>query len=391
MPKSSIAEIFRLYFDDYATINKGSIPEEHFKVAHAIQNCRTEAMGGDLGHCDNPDCDNEIIMYHSCRNRHCPKCQAYASVQWVQQRIDELLPVPYFHVVFTIPAELNPFALRNKKFFYALFFRCMWETLQELAKDPRLLGGMMGVIAILHTWGQNLMDHPHIHCIIPGGVLSFDHTQWNPCSKDFLLPISVVQKLFKGKFLDGFKKAVTAGDIQFHGELDIFHDKNVYKKLINKLYAMTWVVNIQPPFAGPEVVIKYLGRYTHRVAISDSRIVDVTDGLVTYSYKDYADGDKEKLMTITAVEFIRRFLLHVIPSGFMRIRHYGFLSNRSQKTLLPICLNLLGQKPLKKKEKLAHWYEIIEELTGEDPRRCPKCHKGIIRVVAAIPRPDGVT
>jgi hypothetical protein len=385
--ESAIADLFRTHFETY--IGKhGPLPPEHYKVAHAIMACRTESMGGHLWGC--PQCDYELTMYNSCRNRHCPRCQAYASAQWVQARIDELLPVPYFHVVFTIPQQLNPFALRNKEVFYTILFSAVAGTLRQLATDPDRFGGTIGFIAILHTWGQNLMDHPHIHCVIPGGALDADHLRWIPSRKGFLFPVPVMRALFRGKFMAAFKKALSMEELQLHGSLEPYKDGVRMKELFDTLYKKDWVVYAKKPFANPQAVVKYLGSYTHRIAISDKRIlsVDPTADTVTFSYKDYAGGGRKTQMTLQATEFIRRFLMHVVPSGFMRIRHYGFLSNSLKAALLPKCRVLLGEEPRPKevKEHPVHWYEIIEALTGKDPLLCPYCASCRIVLRQEIPR-----
>jgi hypothetical protein len=254
--------------------------------------------------------------------------------------MEDLLPVPYFHVVFTIPPSLNPFALRNKEAFYPLMFKAVSETLLELAKDKKRLDAVMGFIAILHTWGQNLMDHPHIHCVVPGGGLQ--GTRWKHCSKKFLFPVPVLRALFRGKLMAYFKKAVSDGDIQFHGTLEQHKDPVAFQSLLDNLYAQDWVVYIKSPFAGPKAVLKYLGSYTHRIAISNNRIISVQDGKVTFAWKDYADNNAGKIMTLTLSEFIRRFLFHVVPKGFVRIRHFGFLGNRTRNTSIAACRKALG-------------------------------------------------
>jgi hypothetical protein len=378
-PASPIAEIFNAGFVAYK--NKlGKLPLAHYKIAHAIMTCRTEELGGHIYRCS--ECGHEVTLFNSCRNRHCPTCQAFASAAWVQKRIDELLPVHYFHVVFTIPHLLNPFFLRNKKVCFVLLFKAASETLRELAEDPKRIGGMTGCTAILHTWGQNLENHYHVHCIIPGGALDEKNRTWIPTKEDFFLPIPVMRKLFRGKLLHYFFQAVEKGDIGFHGTLRKYEEAGEMKKLRHQLYETDWVVYAKPPFTSPENVVKYLGNYTHRIAITNKRIVKVEDGKVYFRYKDYKDNNKQKIMVLDQVEFIRRFLLHVVPSGFMRIRHYGFLSNRLQKKLLPIIRRILSgddavqsvDMPDKK-----HWYEIIEELTGVDPMICPVCKKGRLR------------
>ncbi len=374
-----IAEIFKEGFAEYE--NKfGPLPLEYYKTANAIMNCRTEELGGHRYRCS--ECGHEVTLYNSCRNRHCPNCQAFASAAWVQKRIDELLPVPYFHVVFTLPHQLNPFFLRNKKQCYPLFFRAVSETLRELGEDPERIGGTIGCIAVLHTWGQTLIDHYHIHCIVPGGALDLKREKWISTKEDFLLPIPVMRKMFRGKFLHYFFQAVEKGDIGLYGKLHIYQEAGAMKKLRNTLYETNWVVYAKPPFASPEQVIKYLGNYTHRIAITNKRIVKVENGMVYFRYKDYKDHNRQKTMVLNRVEFIRRFMLHVIPHGFMRIRHYGFFSNRNQHKLLPIIRKLIcgeeAAQPVEMPEKKL-WYEIIDELTGTDPRICPVCKKGTLR------------
>jgi hypothetical protein len=386
-PLPTIAQIFRDHFDQYVK-TYGPLPADHYKVAHAIMDCRTEAMGGHLWAC--PECHHERTMYNSCRNRHCPRCQAYASAQWVQARIEELLPVPYFHVVFTIPHQLNAFALRNKSVFYSMMFRAVALTLQELGDNHKYLGGTIGFIAILHTWGQNLMDHPHIHCVIPGAALSHDRRALRKSTERFLFPVPVMRALFRGKLMAFFKHALDSGDILLEGALQPYTDQPTLKALIDDLYRADWVVYAKRPFAGPQAVIKYLGAYTHRIAISDKRLlaIDPRSGDVTFRFKDYARKSRRERMTLSPIEFIRRFLLHVVPSGFMRIRHYGLLSNRLQHELLPLCKELLGvSEPSKdSQDSPRRWYEVIEQLAGKDPRICPKCAKAIMVILHEIPR-----
>jgi hypothetical protein len=331
------------------------------------------------------------ISYNSCRNRHCPSCQAAARAQWVDNRLKELLPVPYFHVVFTVPAQLNPFALRNKEVFYNLLFQAASETLHELAADPKFLDAQIGFIAILHTWGQNLLDHPHLHCVVPSGGLSAGCTRWKktPYGK-FLFPVKVISALFKGKFLSLFKAAIKDKQMLFHGTLAMFEkDPALFKQLMNSLYNTDWVVYAKAPFAGPKAVLKYLGRYTHRIAIANSRLVHMTETDVSFRWKDYAHGNKEKVMTVSHAEFIRRFLLHVLPRGFVRIRYFGFLAQAAKGDKLPLCMKLLGVKPVEPlnediDEKA--WDLLLKELCGEDPWHCPLCHKGRLVQYRDIPR-----
>lgn len=387
MSESPIATIFRRHFDSYARKN-GPFPSDHYKVANAIRECRTETMGGHVWCC--PECSHELTIYNSCRNRHCPRCQRYASAQWVEARIEELLAVQYFHLVFTIPEQLNPFALRNKSIFYSLMFRAVAETIKELGENSRFMGGTAGFIAVLHTWGSNLMDHPHIHSIIPGGALAKDHSQWIYSRKNYLFPAPVMRKLFKGKLMAYFKRAIANKSIVLHGSLQQYNDPKLLQALYNTLYRKKWVVYAKPSFANPQAVIKYLGSYTHRIAISDRRIKEVNEskGTVTFSFKDYTR--KRRLeMTLSCEEFIRRFMLHVVPTGFMRIRHFGFLSNRLHKTLMPLCKKLLGSevKPEdSNKDQPVQWYDIIEKLTGKDPLVCGKCGKGRLIQTGEFPR-----
>ena len=385
---TSIAQIFRRHFDDFAHKNE-ALTLEHYKVAHAIMECGTETMGGHVWRC--PECRYELTMYNSCRNRHCPRCQAYASAQWVQARIDELLPVQYFHVVFTIPAQLNPFALRNKTAFYSIMFRAVSQTIKELGENPRFIGGTVGFTAVLHTWGSNLMDHPHIHCIIPGGALTSDQSQWISSRKKYLYPVPVMRRLFRGKLMAYFKYGINDKSIGLHGNLRQYNDPILLQELYDTLYCKEWVVYAKRPFANPRAVIKYLGSYTHRIAISNRRIVDVDEsaGKVTFKFKDYRRSGKRLEMTLSCEEFIRRFMLHVVPPGFMRIRHFGFLSNRLQKILLPVCRKLLGsveKGDVSKETRAVHWYDIIEKLTGRDPLVCGACGKGRLELIGEFPR-----
>ena len=382
-PLFEIADVLKTGFTRYNQAYS-PLPHDQYKVVNAITACRTAVLGGHIDRCDH--CTHERISYNSCRNRHCPKCQALARAQWVEQRMSDLLPVPYFHVVFTLPNQLNDFALRNKKAFYTLFFQAVSETLQAFAHDPKHLGAEIGFFTILHTWGQNLLDHPHIHCVVPGGGL-VDGSLWKSCKKDFIFPVKALAALFKGKMLDYFKTAVESGDIECFGTLEPFKNKTPFKTLIDTLYKTDWVVYAKPPFAGPQAVLKYLGRYTHRVAIGNSRIVALSDKTVSFTWKDYADENKQKTMTLSIVEFIRRFLLHVIPKGFVRIRHYGFLSNHSKKESFVRCMKALGKNPVVREEKPSrHWRDMAIRLTGKDPTICPVCNQGHMKTYREIPR-----
>jgi len=379
-----LAEVFAAAYDQYCTTYGGS--NGNHKIVRAITSCRTEILGGHKYEC--PDCHEQLSLYNSCGNRHCPLCQKLARHDWVEMRKNELLPVPYFHAVFTIPSELNPFALRNKKIFYGIMFRSVNETLQQLGATSRFLGASVGFIAVLHTWGQNLMDHPHIHCIIPAGGLSRDGQKWIVGKGFFLFPFLVMKKLFQGKVLGYFKQGLEDGSITLSGNIAEYREKPKLKQLLDKLYKAKWVIFAKQPFAGPEKVVAYLGNYTHRVAIAESRLVQQDLSTISFSYKDYADDGKQKIMKLDTVEFIRRFLLHVLPSGFMRIRNYGFLSNCKRKEKLQQCAKIfasLRQKQVAaaQKEKLP-WHERIKERTGVNPLMCKKCGKAILRIIAEI-------
>jgi hypothetical protein len=368
-PAHTLAEIFRSHFHDY-TRRYGPLPKHYYAAANAIMRCRTEELGGHIYKCD--ACSHEVTLYNSCGNRHCPQCRATARAQWVQKRMEDVLAVPYFHVVFTIPHQLNGIALRNKRAFYNLMFQAVSQTLLSLARDPRLLGGEIGFIATLHTWGQTLMDHPHIHCIVPGGAFCEKGNRWKSCKNDFLLPLAPMQKLFRGKCMDYLLKAVKEGTINpmFEATADI----PGFAALVKKLYSLKWVVYVKEPFTSPQNLLKYLCRYTHRVAIANHRILNVHNGVVTFSYKDYADGNKRKEMSLDALEFIRRFMLHILPRGFMRIRQYGFLSNKAKKRLLPLIRRVI-EKSISTRAALLFQTDTCR---APNPFLCPQCKKGTL-------------
>ena len=366
-----VADIIREYGEDYKRRHK--LPSRMIKVMNAIENCRTSKLGGHIDECDN--CGHIKISYNSCRNRHCPKCQGLAKERWLMDRKSDLLPIEYFHMVFTIPDTLNPLTLRNQKEIYSILFKSVSETLIELGKDPKYLGADIGFIGILHTWGQNLIDHPHIHCIVPGGGLSFDTKRWISSREKFFIPVKVLSRLFRGKVLFYLKEAHIKDKLEFHGSVKYLSEEREFNMFMDSLYKKEWVVYSKPPFKNAEHVLEYLGRYTHRVAISNNRITDIKDGKVTFRYKDYKDGNKNKLMTIKAHEFIRRFLLHILPDKFVKIRHYGILSNRNRRTKLKRCKEILGISTKETKKKKS-WQELLLELTGKDPRKCSCCGVG---------------
>lgn len=317
-PAIEVADIFRAVGRDFIEKNRRWLTWQHLKVLRAIEHCRTAALGGHLDSCS--QCGYRAISFNSCRNRHCPKCQVNLCKKWVQLRAEELLPVTYFHVVFTLPHELSALALRNKRIIYELLFRMCSETLLEIAADRKHLGAQIGFLSILHTWGQNLLHHPHLHCVIPAGGLAPDRSSWISTRRpNFLLPVRVLSKVFRGKFLEALEKAFRNGELTFCGNVQHFAHLQRFQRLLDQLSRKKWVVYAKPPFGGAEHVLQYLARYTHRVAISNHRLASFDGKQVTFRWKDYAHGNKKRKMTISADEFLRRFLLHVLPGGFMRI------------------------------------------------------------------------
>lgn len=377
--KIEVGDIFREYGPAYRKQNKLRLAA--LKVMTAIEQCRTAALGGHVDVCD--ACGFTKNAYNSCRNRHCPKCQGLAREKWLVARKKELLPVTYFHVVFTIPSQLNRLALVNQQIVYNLLFRAASETLLDLGHDPRHIGGEIGVITILHTWGQNLMDHPHIHCIVPGGALSKDGRKWlfpkkSKTDQTFFIHVNILSDLFKKKFLYYLKQAYEKGELKFVGQISSLEQPSAFKAFMNALYSLKWVTYCKRPFGGPKQVMEYLGRYTHRVAISNYRILKLEDGKVTFKWREYRDNNQEKLMTLDAFEFIRRFLLHVLPTGFTKIRYYGFLSSRNKAEKLKCCRELLctTAKPEPDYFESQSWQDLLFALTGIDVRVCPACGKG---------------
>jgi len=345
-----VQEILEKYGD--AFLQKHRLSNVQYKAVNAIRNCRTSRLGGHMDKC--PKCGYERPSYNSCRNRNCPKCQTFSKERWIDAQKADLLNVGYFHVVFTVPQELNMLIYRNQHDFYNLLFRCAAESLQELAADKKYLGAAIGFTAVLHTWGQNLCFHPHIHCIVPSGGLT-TLGKWRPSRKKFFLPVRVLSRKFRGKFLALLKLQIP--------DLD--------QNLLNLCYQKEWLVYCKPPFKNAGCVVEYLGRYTHRVAISNNRILKIENGSVTFKWRDYRDHSRWKIMTLDADEFIRRFLMHVLPCGFTKIRHYGFLSSRGKQKKLKICKIQTGTS-LKRKEKLSA-EQLIQKLIGRKPSQCPNC------------------
>jgi len=341
--RPEVADVFRTYEKDFFT-RWGHVTGAHQRKAfQAIRDCRTAALGGHVEYVEQCDtCGHRVISYNSCRNRHCPKCQAAARAKWLTARQSELLPVAYFHVVFTLPQEIGSLALQNAREVYRILFRAASETLLTIAADPKRLGAAIGFLAVLHTWGQNLHLHPHLHCVVPGGGISPDGSRWVACrKKSFFLPVQVLGSRFRKLFLTYLKKAFQKGRLRFHGDMAGLSKPAAFEALCRRARRIKWVVFVKPPFGGPEQVLKYLARYTHRVAISNRRLLSLEDGRVTFEWKDYAHGNKNGTMTLDAVEFIRRFLLHILPGGFMRIRQFGFLANRARGKKLALCRTLL--------------------------------------------------
>jgi hypothetical protein len=343
-PPLEVADLIRTAGAAFIERNRKWISWKHIKMLLAIARCRTAALGGHLDECTR--CGHRAaISYNSCRNRHCPKCQTAARERWIAARQRELLPTRYVHVVFTLPRQLGPLTLQNKKVIYGLLLRTCAETLLEVARDPRHLGAEIGFFTVLHTWSQKVELHPHVHCVIPAGGLSLDHTHWVKSRDRFFLSIKVLRRVFRGTFVAGLQQAFQEGQLNFHGGLICLAQPKTFAAWLRLLFRKDWVLYSKPPFGGPEYVLQYLGRYTHRVAISNHRLVSFTGETVTFRWRDSAHNNQQKLLTLSLDEFLRRFLLHVLPKGFVRIRNFGFLANRKRATLLPLCFHLLGSAP----------------------------------------------
>jgi hypothetical protein len=386
-PRLEVADILRAHGDAFLDRYGETLSSEQRRALNDITDCRTAVLGGHVEQCDR--CGHQQVAYNSCRNRHCPKCQATAAAQWMEAREFELLPVEYFHVVFTLPAVIGPIALQNQRVVYGLLFRAAAETLQQIAADPAHLGAEIGFLAVLHTWGQNLQHHPHVHCVVPGGGLTPDGSQWVSCRPGYLFPVEVLSQVFRGKFLSGLRAAFDRGELSFHGQLTPLAAPDEFQRRLTASVKTQWVVHAKPPWGGPEQVLKYLARYTHRVAISNHRLVALEGDEVDFLWKDYAHGGERKTMTLTAIEFIRRFLLHVLPSGFVRIRHYGFLANRVCREKLVLCRALLGVATTPDLVATEPVSEPEGAIEGEAAAHvCPACGEGrmvIIEILQAIP------
>jgi hypothetical protein len=358
-----VADIFRAQGSQLIDRHRDRIGVQQLKVMRAILHCRTAALGGHIDIC--PRCGGDkTISYNSCRNRHCPKCQSQARQRWIAARKEELLETRYFHVVFTLPHELHTLILQNETELYNLLFRTVADTLLEVAANPGHLGAKIGFFAILHTWGQNLLFHPHIHCVIPGGGLSPDHIGWIHSRDAFFLPIRVLSKVFRGKFVDALKHAHRRGRLMFAGSIQRMEDPKCFAAFLRTLFRQNWVVYAKPAFGGPEQVLRYLGRYTHRIAISNHRLVSFDGTHVTFRWRDYARGNKQRLMTVSAEEFIRRFLVHVLPKRFVRIRHFGFMANYQRSSARELSRQLLKMTPI---------IRSTETAASLSSWTCPKC------------------
>jgi Putative transposase/Transposase zinc-binding domain len=378
-----VADVFRTHEKEFFAQWGHVLGPHQRKAFRAIRDCRTAVLGAHAEYVEQCDtCGHRAIAYNSCRNRHCPKCRASARARWLAERKAELLPVPYFHVVFTLPARVGELALQNAREIYGILFRAASETLLSIAADPQRLGAAIGFLAVLHTWGQNLHLHPHLHCVVPGGGISPDGTKWMACRKrSFFLPVRVLSRRFRNLFLSYLRKVFRHGRLKFHGEMSGLNQATAFDDLCRGARRSEWVVFAKPPFGGPEQVLKYLARYTHRVAISNRRLVSVEDGRVSFEYKDYASGNQTKLMTLGATEFIRRFLLHVLPSGFVRIRQFGFLANRARGKKLALCRILLDALPPTKMPVI----EVHGKVEKREDRPCPVCKIGHMILLRLFP------
>jgi hypothetical protein len=387
LPTLEVADVVRAYGPAYLEAFGDRLSPEQRRVLRDLVRCRTAELGGHVEACER--CGHRRIAYNSCRNRHCPKCQAAARAHWLAERAAELLPVEYFHLVVTLPDEVAALALQNPRVIYGLLFRASAETILQIAADPAHLGAEVGFLAVLHTWGQNLHLHPHVHCVVPGGGLAPGGDRWVASRPGFFLPVKVLSRVFRGKFLTQLEAAFQQGQLRCHGRIEHLTEATAFLGLTTALRQKEWVVYAKPPFGGPEQVLKYLARYTHRVAISNSRLLKIEDDRVHFTWKDYADGHKDKAMALPAFEFIRRFLQHVLPSGFVRIRHYGLLANRHREEKLQHCRQLLGVEwSLNAEVPTAAPTPACQEAAEAVPSRtrCPSCGEGRMLWVEDVAR-----
>jgi hypothetical protein len=371
-PLLEVADIIRAAGDTFFEGRHKWLTWLHLKVLNAIVACRTAALGGHLDACSR--CGYRAISFNSCRNRHCPKCQANARDRWLAARRRDLLPARYVHVVFTLPSSLAPVALQNKREIYGLLFRASAQTLLQVGRDPRHLGAELGFFSVLHTWNQQLLHHPHVHCVVPAGGLAPDHTRWIAARSHFFLPVKVLSQVFRGKFVAGLRHLHRQGQLSFAGTLAHLQSQKAFAAWLRGLYRSDWVVYSKPPFGGPEHVLHYLGAYTHRIAISNHRLVELADGMVTFRWRDSAHNTKKRLARLPVEEFLRRFLLHVLPRGFVRIRHFGFYAHRRRAALVPICSRLLGAI------ETAVTTDVQQTNSKPDATlwKCPSCQGGMV-------------
>jgi hypothetical protein len=388
-PRLEVAEVVRSCCEVYR--EHYGLSADQQKVILALVQCRTAALGGHVDECAR--CGERQISYNSCRNRHCPKCQGSQAAAWLDAQRSHLLPVPYVHVVFTLPALLAPLALQNPRMVYGILFRAASRTLQEVAADPRHLGARIGLLAVLHTWGQKLDHHPHLHCVVPAGGLSPDGSRWVACPRNFFLPVRVLSRVFRGKFLAMLDTAFANGELSFHGSLQPLAQHAAFTGLLARTRQTEWVVYAKPPFGGPEQVLKYLARYTHRVAISNRRLLSLEDGIVHFQYKDYARGDRMRTLRLSVLEFTRRFLMHVLPTGFVRIRRYGLLANARRENHLARCRALLDvDDPVEPASTEPSSTDPDDEPTHSIEHSvvlCPVCGDAPMKRIETLPRLRG--
>jgi hypothetical protein len=385
-PQLELADILRRYGDDYRQLHGASMSTPQRRAMSAIEVCRTSALGGHREQCD--QCGHQRVSYNSCRNRNCPKCQSLERAEWIENREAELLDCQYFHVVFTVPEQIADIAFQNKEVVYGILFRAAAQTLRAIADDPKHLGAEIGFFAVLHTWGQNLLHHPHLHIVVPGGGISPDGERWISCRPGFFLPVRVLSRLFRRLFLEALERAFDTGKLKFFSSLESLRNRTDFLRHLATTRQTEWVVYAKPPFAGAKQVLDYVGRYTHRVAISNQRLLDMENGQVRFRWKDYRDG-RQKILTLSADEFIRRFLTHILPARFQRIRYYGFFGNRYRQEKLTLCRHLLNMPPMPQAdaEAVTDYRDRFEQITGHSLRQCPVCRCGHMRVIEILSPP----
>ena len=381
-----VADVFRHFGPAFGNQHGASLSASRRRAMIAIESCRTAAPGGHVERCD--DCGHQRVSFNSCRDRNCPKCQGLARAQWLEDRRAELLDVPYFHVVFTVPQEIEVIAFQNQTVVYDILFRAASEPLRKIATDPKHLGAEIGFLGVLHTWGQSLQHHPHLHFLVPGGGIAPDGDSWIAGRPGFFLPVTVLSAMFRGLFLHHLMKAFAAGELNFFSAHRHLHEPTAFRRYLAPIWNKAWVVYTKRPFAGPAQVLDYVGRYTHRVAISNNRLLSMDNGKVRFRWKDYRDGNRQKTMTLDGGEFIRRFLIHVLPAGFHRIRYFGFLGNCHRARKLERCRELLGMTPPAPVDAPTEYRDRFEALTGRSLRQCPHCHTGVMAVIDCIMRPQ---